>query len=342
MTGNEKIVRITSYALFAVLTTIIMIQGEQILKPIAWAAIFSFIVLPVCRKMEARRFPRALASLFGTLLFIGATALIMVFLVYESVHILKIENVGQGVSIDDIKMYIDSAQQAIGFEFFDSSEILVPDALKQILGLVAGKISGLTGEVVILTLIPMYLFFILNYRGLVWRFIHTYYKGEDLDRVSLSFQRSYASIYNYLSGTGILTIVTLVMTYLILLVFGIRYSFFFAVFLAVVNLIPYIGNLAGFVVILLFVWATSSPVFVLYVGVTLYVSNLVQENFLRPLLVGNKMEMNAAIVFTAVIVGGMIWGFAGMVLFIPLVGIAKAFIDGNPEWKSFGVFFESK
>jgi predicted PurR-regulated permease PerM len=37
-------------------------------------------------------------------------------------------------------------------------------------------------------------------------------------------------------------------------------------------------------------------------------------------MVGDKMEMNAIMVFTAAIVGGMACGFSGMV-FIPMVGI---------------------
>jgi len=68
----------------------------------------------------------------------------------------------------------------------------------------------------------------------------------------------------------------------------------------------------------------------------------VQENFLRPKLLGDSMEVNAAIIFTAVFIGGLIWGFSGMVLFIPLAGVTKAVIDSNPKWSAFGIFFESK
>jgi len=53
------------------------------------------------------------------------------------------------------------------------------------------------------------------------------------------------------------------------------------------------------------------------------------------------MEMNAGVVFTSVIIGGLIWGFSGMILFIPLSGIVKAFLDSSPSSKSFSVFFES-
>jgi predicted PurR-regulated permease PerM len=114
------------------------------------------------------------------------------------------------------------------------------------------------------------------------------------------------------------------------------------VFVAVLNLIPYIGNLAAFVVLLMFVWITKdSGAIVFFVALSLWLSNMIQENFLRPKLIGDKMEMNAMMVFTAVVVGGMIWGFSGMVLFIPLLGILQALLNSNPEWKPFAVFFEA-
>lgn len=66
-----------------------------------------------------------------------------------------------------------------------------------------------------------------------------------------------------------------------------------------------------------------------------------KENFLRPKLIGDKMEMNAMMVFTAVVVGGMIWGFSGMVLFIPMLGVLQALLNSNPLWKPYTIFFEA-
>ena len=247
-----------------------------------------------------------------------------------------------GWSMASLSEYLDTAQQSVGMNVVDSTEFFSPQSFKKALGWLATRVNGMSEDVVILTLIPMYLFFILNYRGLVLRFVSDYFQGERLEHMQQALHRSYTSIHEYLVGTAILTGVSALMTFLILFAFGIQYAFFFGVFLAVLNLIPFIGNLLGFVVILLFVWGTRPPEYALYIGIALYVSNIVQENFLRPILVGNKMEMNAAVEFSAVIVGGMVWGFSGMVLFIPMVGVVKAFIDSNPDWKSFGIFFESK
>jgi predicted PurR-regulated permease PerM len=180
------------------------------------------------------------------------------------------------------------------------------------------------------------------YRGHFVKFIHQRYEGSTQTQALDFVSKAKASIDNYIKGTLILTGVSAVMTYVILLLFGIKAAFFFGVFLAILNLIPYVGNLIGMVVILAFAFvSTDSVSTTVFIAIAIYVSNLIQENFLKPKLIGDKMEMNAAVVFTSVIIGGLIWGFSGMILFIPLGGIAKAFLDSSPASKSFSVFFES-
>ena len=68
---------------------------------------------------------------------------------------------------------------------------------------------------------------------------------------------------------------------------------------------------------------------------------MIQENILRPKLVGDKMEINAFMVLSAVMLGAIIWGVSGMVLFVPFLGIAKALVESNPEWTKYAVLFAS-
>ncbi|HSY61408.1 MAG TPA: AI-2E family transporter, partial [Cytophaga sp.] len=95
--------------------------------------------------------------------------------------------------------------------------------------------------------------------------------------------------------------------------------------------------------ILSFVWITKeSGSTVIYVTISLYFSNMIQENILRPKLVGDKMEINAFLVLSAVMLGAIIWGVSGMVLFVPFLGIAKALIESNPEWNKYAILFASE
>jgi predicted PurR-regulated permease PerM len=215
------------------------------------------------------------------------------------------------------------------------------EKFKSVITTAASTLGAIGENLVTITLIPMYLFFMLQYRALLRKFLENRYAGEQLDYIRSFFRSSQISIESYLIGTLILTGVTAVMTLIILFLFGINYALFFSVFMAILNLIPYIGNLIAFVFILFYVYITKESVSTaLLVGGILYVSNMIQENFLRPVLVGNKMEMNAMIVFTGVIIGGVLWGVSGMVLFIPLLGIIKSMLIHHSRLSAFAVFFE--
>jgi len=341
MTKEHRLYAPTLFLLFASLLVIVMRAGGQLLIPFVWAFLFTYVMMPLCALLE-RKFSRSVSALIATLLFVIVSGLVLFFLIFEAVRIMR----NEPVLFEKIRLAVDHIQAKVeeltGAKIIDTGNANNTAGLRGVISWFAQQIVGIGENVVTLTLIPMYLFFILNYRGLLVSFAERRYLGDRKKDMDLFFSRAEFSIQNYLLGTLILTGVSTVMSFLILFSFGVNYAFFFAVFIAILNLIPYIGNLTAFIVVLMFVWITKdSGSSVLFVGLSLWLSNVVQENFLRPKLIGDKMEMNAMMVFTAVVVGGMIWGFSGMVLFIPLLGILQALLNSNPEWRPYAVFFEA-
>jgi predicted PurR-regulated permease PerM len=340
---NNPIYKLAILLLLFCIMIAIMIAGAQLLIPFTWAFLFSFVLTPLCTWLEKKRISRSLAAVIATLLFVAVASLILFYLVYQAVLILG----NEPVLYEKIKAGFERLERSVsdqlGISLLEPQEgPLSTTNFRQMLGFFVRQISGIGENVVTLTLIPMYLFFILNYRGLAHRFVVHKYEGSRLQSVEEFLHRAQSSIQNYLLGTLVLTGVSAAMSFVILLLFGVSYPFFFGIFIAVLNLIPYIGNLLAFAVILIFTWVTKdSGYIVLFTGVALYTSNMVQENFLRPKLIGDKMEMNAMMVFSGVVVGGMIWGFSGMVLFIPLLGILQALLNSNPKWRPYAIFFEA-
>ena len=344
MIKSDRVVRAAAWMVLLGLTLTLMILGEQLFIPLTWALVFAFILFPFCDWLEAKGIGRTWSSLIATLLFTILSAVVLFYLVYQSVRILQQE----GAIYDTIRDAYENVRMwfytKLGMDIFHPEEgaKIGTDSLGRVINFAAREISSIGRNVVTITLIPMFLFFLLLYRGLAMKFTKARYEGKKLAQLENFFTKSEYSIQNYLWGTLILTGITSAMAFVILLLFGIRYAFFFAIFIGILNLIPYIGNLAAFVVVLLFVYVTKQDIGItIFCGLALYAANLIQENVLRPKLVGDQMEMNAMVVFTGVIVGGMIWGFSGMVLFIPLLGILKSLLESNPKLKMYSIFFES-
>jgi predicted PurR-regulated permease PerM len=338
---SEKIKNLVNALVLIIIFIAVLVAGESILIPAAWALIFAFIGLPVAHFLERKKAGRVTSSVVATLCTMIFLGLIFFFLFYEATHILKNQEDVYSKLKDKIELAITQIEAQLDIQIL--SQLEGGTNSSNVIKTVASQIIAFSKNLVTITLIPMYMFFILNYRGLIRKFVEKRYEGEVRERVTTFLENAKNSISNYLKGTLLLTGIATIMTFIVLLIFGIKYAFFFSLFVAILNLIPYIGNLIALVVVLLFTFLTKdSGSTTVFVFIALYVSNLIQENFLRPKFLGDKMEMNAAIVFTSALAGGLIWGVSGLILFIPLTGVVKAFIDSNPRWSAFGVFFESK
>ena len=340
--NNERLQRISSILIIFTITTAFLYIAADFLIPIAWAFLFTFVLHPLCVKMERKGLSRTFATTLSVLLFVIIAGGILYLLVYEATIIITEDAVVYerlGHLTAKIEAY---AMDTFGIDLTQKqSNNSGSDKFKSVITTAASALGTIGENLVTITLIPMYLFFMIQYRALVRKFISNRYHGSKLDYIHSFFRSAQLSIESYLIGTLILTGVTAFMTFVILILFGIKYAIFFSVFMAILNLIPYIGNMIAFVFILFYVYITKESISTAaLVGGILYASNMIQENFLRPVLVGNKMEMNAMIVFTGVIIGGVLWGVSGMVLFIPLMGIIKSMLIHDEKMKPFAIFFE--
>lgn len=340
--NNEKLQRVSSILIIFTIITAFLYIAADFLIPIAWAFLFTFVLHPLCVRMERRGWSRTLATTLSVLLFVIVAGGILYLLVYEATVIITSDSLiyeRLGGLVTRIENY---ATETFGIDLAGTTDTQSgSEKFKSVITTAASALGAVGENLVTITLIPMYLFFMLQYRALVRRFIELRYREKQLEYIRNFFRSSQASIESYLIGTMILTGVTAVMTFIILILFGIQYAIFFSVFMAILNLIPYIGNLIAFVFVLFYVYITKESLSTAaIVGAILYASNMVQENFLRPVLVGNKMEMNAMIVFTGVIIGGILWGVSGMVLFIPILGIIKSMLIHDEKLQPFAIFFE--
>ena len=336
--------RLLHNLLICVIIVAAMIFAKAWLIPVSWGFLFACFLYPLCRFLEKKGLNRTVVSMAVTLFFCVVMIFVLYFLITSALHIIQNNDNVLNKIKDGFESAVLYVQSKTGIQFYNPEDLKenLSETLKSGIGIVSTQFSTVGANIITIALTPVFLFFLLNLRGLVKDFFLNNYSGNNLETIQNFIQKAHASVKNYLWGTLILTVVTAIMTYIILILFGIKSAIFFSVFLAVLNIIPYIGNLIAYIGILSFVWITkNSGSTVIYVMICLYFSNMIQENILRPKLVGDKMEINPFMVLSAVMLGAIIWGVSGMVLFVPFLGIMKALVESNPEWNKYAVLFSS-
>jgi predicted PurR-regulated permease PerM len=96
----------------------------------------------------------------------------------------------------------------------------------------------------------------------------------------------------------------------------------------------------GLLVIFIFAAITNDNMLTpILIMVALFVANFLQDNFVRPWLMGDKMKLNAFAIFVCIIIGSMIWGVSGMILFIPITGIIKIILESRRDTEHYAILF---
>jgi len=203
-------------------------------------------------------------------------------------------------------------------------------------GMIGDTVTGIGGVLVILLLIPVYIFLFLFYKPLLLEFIAKLFSSDKHKVVADVLAQTRVLIQNYLVGLLIEMVIVAAMNSTALLIIGIKYAVLLGVIGAILNLIPYIGGLVAISLPMIMGLITDNPASAFFVLIAYLLIQVIDNNFLVPKIVASKVKVNALMSIVVVLIGGALWGVAGMFLSIPLTAIAKVIFDRIDGLKPFG------
>mgnify|MGYP006292350605 CR=1 FL=1 len=194
-------------------------------------------------------------------------------------------------------------------------------------------ISAFTGFLLVL----IYVFLLLLYRNRLSEFIMMYTAQEKKEHVKNILNKSTKVVFHYLWGRTKVMSILGVMYYITFLIFDLPYAILIAIFGAVITIIPYFGPLiSGLVPILFsFIFFDSIPKSLIFSAIII-IEQLIESYVLEPWIIGKEVELNPLIVIVAVIIGGITWGLAGMILFVPLFAMIKIISSNSKGFEPIG------
>ncbi len=191
--------------------------------------------------------------------------------------------------------------------------------------------------IMVLLLIPVYVFIILYYHRLLIDFIHRVFGKSDQSQVSSIITQTKTVLQNYLVGLLIEGVMVGVMNSVALLALGIDYAIMIGIIGALLNVIPYIGGIVAVALPMMVALATKdSGWYALYVLVVYYIIQLIDNNYIVPIIVSSKVKINALFSIIVVFAGNELWGISGMFLSLPLLAIVKLIFDNIEPLKPWG------
>ena len=109
------------------------------------------------------------------------------------------------------------------------------------------------------------------------------------------------------------------------------------------NLVPFMSYVLGLPLALLLSWVDDQdPTRLLVVAVVFTVGQFVEGNFITPRIVGDTLGLPAVVIMLAVLVGGTLFGFLGMLLAVPVTAALAVFLADLRDLYLKSAFYEAE
>ena len=161
-------------------------------------------------------------------------------------------------------------------------------------------------------------------------------------RTASTFERIRHSIETYLSVQTLISLIQTVLSYAIMLAFGLENALFWALVIFILNYIPIVGAIGAALLPGLFAlvqFDTLTPVLSL-TALLLVVQSLI-ANTLQPKMMGDSMNLSALVVVIALVVWGALWGGVGAFLSAPLTVIIMVILAQFPTTRWLAVMLSA-
>jgi predicted PurR-regulated permease PerM len=203
--------------------------------------------------------------------------------------------------------------------------------------LVRSTLGTILGTLSVVVLIPIYVFMMLFYKPLILDFLFNIFAEKHSLRVAEILSETKAAVQSFMQGLMIETAIVCTLNSIALIVIGVPSAVVIGVIGGLLNLLPYIGGLVAIALPVLMLTITREGYSAQLLVIASYlVIQFIDNNILVPRIVSKKVQINALISIVIVLLGGALWGIAGMFLSIPFIGVLKIIFDRVDELKPWG------
>lgn len=186
--------------------------------------------------------------------------------------------------------------------------------------------GGAFGGFINLLLIVVISFYLSIEEHGIEKFLRIIIPAKSEEYVIDLWKRSQRKIALWVKGQMVLGIIVGVFTYLLLVLFGVKYALILALLAAVCELVPF-GIYLAAVPALSFSYLDGGVTLMLTVFIIYAVTHILEIYIFQPLVLRRVIGISPLVVILSVLIGGKLIGFWGVVIAIPVAVSLLEFFD---------------
>ncbi len=334
MKKNNTIVTVSIVLITIVAIVYVLYVGAPIIIPFVIALLFSFALTSLSHYFASKWVFQPLAFLLSLGVYLLIIWIVTWIINSNIQELIKQAPIYQEKLIQmtyDIADYFSVDQSVLVQEI--TSRINIPWLISDIATGVTNIVRS-TGAIIFFTV------FIL----LEWRHL----------RKKISLMTDSQQVFNIISMIsrdmkmyfGIKTLTSLatsILSYIIMIAFGLDFALFWAFLIFILNYIPTVGSIIAvfFPVIFSFIQFESLSMSVL-LFICLTLVQMLIGNIIEPRLMGTKLNLSPLVILLSLLFWWKIWWVAGMLLCVPIMVIINIILAHIPETRGIAVLMSER
>ena len=319
--------------------TIVLTMGDM-LAPVLAALVIAYLLEAIVQKMKQFGARRRNAVILVWLVFVA----FLIFLVFGMLPLFSAQ-IAQ--FIPEVTAYWQKAQAYLltlpdKYSFISAQQVeVIATDLEQLIstigknalntGSLASITTGAITIIIYLILLPLMVFFFLKDKWLIINWFGGFLPSNRTLATEVWVEMD-KQLGNYIRGKFWEILIVGVVSYIVFVSFGLKYSFLLAVLVGLSVIIPYIGATVVTIpvaVVAFFQWGLTAEFYWLIIAYLIV--QALDGNLLVPWLFSNVVNVHPIAIIISILVFGGLWGFWGVFFAIPLATLVNALLNAWPR-----------
>jgi predicted PurR-regulated permease PerM len=311
----------------------------SILVPFIIGMGIAYLLAPLVGFLENKKVPRVIAILIFLLPIIAIFPL-LVFLILAGL-INEIQGLTEKIpyAVQQIQIFSGNVINRfieLGIEI--DPNIIANTISKYLTNIISGLFAtigqigkGIGSLIIIiynLVFIPLSAYLFLADREQISDWFGNLFPSDNRKKLEGFIDKLSFSLARFFRGTLLLSLLVGIIVGFALWILGIKYYVLLGLIAAICNFIPNVGYVISFIPAILIGILSPDPLVNIIKIVAVYVGEQLLENFyLGPVIIGKSSNLHPVVVMVALILGGAVFGFWGVVLIIPAIIFIREFLN---------------
>ncbi|GHV46615.1 membrane protein [Spirochaetia bacterium] len=337
---------------FLLLAFIALILGGTVLKisapviiPFTIALLLAFVMEPMVRFLQKRRVPRMVSILLAVIIIASGLYLMGVVLYSSGRTILssypKYENRLTEIYVGVADLLDLSYDEHLTFIENLLAQLGVRSRIRNITFSLSNSFIGFLKDAL---MVVLFVIFLLAEAAFFERKVELAFEGKRSGQIKKISNDIVLRITRYLSIKFIISLITGIVIAIGLSLAGLEFALVWGFIQFILNFIPNLGSIAVGIGATLFAvlqfWPDPGPIIV--VALIMLGVNMIIGSVLDPKIMGDSLGLSPLAVIMSLMIWGGLWGFAGMVLAVPMTVIVKIICETFPFLEPFSILLGSR